>query len=142
VIPPEVPTGPAVGQAILGHQADGHALDLATVTALGQGQVRKIDGEAATTAQATVPREGDEQIHGAISARITKVMQEACPHGIAAGAVATARARLGREVAAALLTARLGEIFYAGDPFGDIGNILSWPVHGPPPDVTPVHISF
>src|SRR5437660_6071062 len=92
VIAPQVPTGSLVGQAIFSDEADGPLLDTARVAAVRQSQVGDIDGKATATAEAAMTRESDHQGTGAVGPRIPEVVEGARAHGIAAGAVATARA--------------------------------------------------
>jgi hypothetical protein len=58
-------------------------------------------------------------------------MERAAAHGIAAGAVATARAGSCWPVTAATIAARFGKVFDTGDALGDIGNIFTWTAHVP-----------
>jgi hypothetical protein len=129
VIAPQVPTGNLVGQAIFSDETDGPLLDPAGVAAVGQSQVGNITGEAAATAEAAMAGESDHQVNGVVGASITEIMEGAGADGIAAGAVATARAGSRRPVATPPLDARLGEVFDTGDAFGDIRDIFPWTSH-------------
>jgi hypothetical protein len=134
MVAPEVPGSSAVGQAVLGDQADGHALHAERVEGFGQGQVRQVDGEAATAAEAAMAGERDNQVHRAIGTRVTPIVQRARRRGITAGAArATGTAPRG-EVAAAPLDARLGKILNAGNPLGRVWDILAWSGHRWTPD--------
>jgi hypothetical protein len=73
--------------------------------------------------------EGEDQIDGAVGPSIAEVVEDAGAHGVATGAVATARAGARWPVAAAPLDARLGQVFDTGDALGDIRDILPWPNH-------------
>jgi len=126
VVTPEVPTGVAVGQAVFGDQTDGPLLHAAGVLAVGQSQVRDIDGETTAAAEAAMAGESDNQLHGA---GIAEVMEDAAAHGVATGAVVTTRATPGRPVTAAPLDARLGQVFDTSDALTDIGDILTWTNH-------------
>src|SRR5881227_32132 len=86
VVPPEVPAGVAVGQAVFGDQTDGTLLDAAGVKAVGQSQVGEVTGEATAAAEAAMAGESDQPADG-----------------VAAGAAATARAGSRRPVATATL---------------------------------------
>jgi hypothetical protein len=124
VVPPEVPAGVAVGQAIFGDQTDGQLLDAAGVLAVGQSQVGEITGEATATAEAAMTGASDNQVKGLAGPGIAaEVMQGAAAHGIATGAMATARARARRPVAAAPLDAWLGQVFDTKDALSDIRDI-------------------
>ena len=73
--------------------------------------------------------ESDNQIDGAVGPCITEVMEGTNSHGVPAGAVATARARSCRPVAAMPLDTGLGEVFDTSDALRDIGYILTWTTH-------------
>jgi hypothetical protein len=75
VVAPPVPAGGLVGQAVLGHQADGQPLDAAGVQALGQSQVGQIDAEVATAAGAAMPGVADDKIDGAAGAGVAQVVR-------------------------------------------------------------------
>jgi len=124
-----VPTGGLVGQAIFGDQTDGPLLDTTRVLAVRHSQVGQITGEATATAGAAMAGEGDHQINGAVSPSITEIMEGTAAHGVATGAVATARAKSRRPVALVPLQARLGQVFDTSDALGDIRNILTWTSH-------------
>jgi hypothetical protein len=130
VVTPEVPTGRAVGQAIFSDETDGQLLDPARVQAVGQSQVREITGKATTTAEAAMARERDDQINGSVSPSISKVVEGASAHGIPAGAVATARARACRPIAATPRNARLGQILNTRYALGYIRDVFPWTSHG------------
>jgi hypothetical protein len=129
VVAPEVPAGGLVGQAVFGDQADSPLLDTARVLTVRQSQVGNITGEAAATAGAAMAGEGDDQIDGAIGPGISEVMEGTASDGIAAGAMATARAGARRPIAAAPLEAGLGQVFGPSGTLGDIRNILPWTSH-------------
>ena len=133
MVTPEVPTGRSVGQAIFGDEADGQLLDPAGIQAVGQSQVGKVTGEATATAEAAMAGERDDQLNGAVGPRIPEVMEGALAHGIAAGAVAAARARSRRPVAAAPRDARFGQVLNTCDALGDIRDIFPWTSHRPNP---------
>jgi hypothetical protein len=129
VLTPEVPTGVAVGQPIFRDKTDGTLLDPACVQAVGQSQVGDVTGEATAAVEAAMAGENDNQINGAVGPSITKVMAGTRAHGIAAGAVATARAGSRRPVATAPLDARFGQVFDTSDALGDIRDIFPWTGH-------------
>src|SRR3954452_6962327 len=131
VVAPQVPAGGLVGQAVFGDQTDGPLLDAAGVPAVRQGQLGDVTGEATATAEAAMPRESDDQVNGAVGPSITEVVQGARAHGVAAGAVLTARAGPRRPVAAAPPDPRLGQVFDTRDALGDVGGILTRTGHGP-----------
>src|SRR5438128_7367564 len=109
VVAPEVPTGPLVGQAILGDQADGQILNATGVQALGQGQVRQIDREVEVAVATVMPGEGNNEIDWVARAWVTQIVQGARGSGVATGPGAAARAAAGAVVAAAAFDTRLGK---------------------------------
>jgi hypothetical protein len=118
-----------VGQAIFGDKTDGPLLDTTGVLAVGQSQVGDITGEATATVEAAMAGDSDNQVEGAVGPSITEVMEGTGAHGIATGAVATARAGSRRPVAAAPLDARLGQVFDTSNALGDIRDIFPWASH-------------
>jgi hypothetical protein len=129
VVTPQVPTGGLVGQAVFSDQADGPLLDAAGVAAVGECQIGKVRRETTTTVEAAMAGEGDDEINGTIGPSIPEVMEGPGAHGIAAGAVLTARAASRRPVATEPLDARLGQVCDARDALGDIGDIFPWTFH-------------
>jgi hypothetical protein len=118
-----------VGQAIFGDKTDSPLLDTTGVLAVGQSQVGDITGEATATVEAAMAGDSDNQVDGAVGPSITEVMEGTGAHGIATGAVATARAGSRRPVAAAPLDARLGQVFDTSNALGDIRDIFPWASH-------------
>jgi hypothetical protein len=131
VVAPEVPGSGPVRQAVLDDQAYSPLLHAAGVQALGQGQVGQIHGETAATAEATMPREGNNHIDGLLGPGVAEVMQGPSDHSVTTGAADAARAAPRRVVAAAPFHPWLRKIFNAGDSLRDIRHILAWPVHLP-----------
>src|SRR5262245_59992346 len=131
VVAPEVPGSGLVGQAVLGDQSDGQVLDAARVVALGQGQVGGVGGEVEVAGGAVVPGEGEDQVDGASGAGVSQVVQGRRGAGVAGGAASAARAAAGFVVAAAPFDAGLGQVLDAADALGGVGDVFSWPEHGP-----------
>ena len=130
MVTPEVPTGGLIGQAILGHQADGQFLNAAGVVALGQGQVGQVGGEVEVAVTAVVAGESDNEVHGVAGTRVAQVVQGPRRNGVAAGAKAAAGATTGLVVTAAAFDTGLGKILDAGNALGDVGDVLAWSEHG------------
>src|SRR4051794_14064040 len=120
VVAPQVPTGGLVGQAVLGHQADGQSLDAAGVQAFGQSQVGQIGAEVAIAVGAAMFGVGDDKIDRAVRARVAQVVQSARGNRVAASAAVAAPATPSRVVAAAVFDTRLGKVLDAGDTLGDV----------------------
>src|SRR5262249_24363396 len=129
VVAPQVPTGGLIGQAVFGDQTDGPLLHAAGVSAVTQGQVGDIDGEATATSEAAMPPERDTQANGGVGPSGPEVVQGARAHRIAAGAVAAARAGPRWPVATAPLDPRLGQVFDTRDALAAVGDILTWTSH-------------
>jgi hypothetical protein len=136
VVAPEVPAGVAVGQAVLGDQADSQALDAEGVAAVGQGQVGEVGGEAQAAGGAAVTRERDHQLDGPLAAGITEVVEGAPAEAVASGTSAAARAAAAGPVTTDLPDARPGKVLDARDALGRVGDILSRARHGMPPDAS------
>src|SRR5262245_53824608 len=132
VVAPQVPTGGLVGQAVFGHQADGHSLDAAGVQAFGQGQVGEIDAEVATAVGATMLGVGDNQIDRAARAEVAQVVHGARGNSVAARTAAAEPATASRVVAASVFDTRLGKVLDAGNALRDIGEVLAWTRRGSP----------
>jgi len=86
--------------------------------------------------------ERDNQIKGAVCPSITEVMEGATAHGIATGAVATARAKSRRPIATAPFDVRLGQVFDTRNALGDIRDVFPGTSHGFSPDAKGVRSSF
>jgi hypothetical protein len=129
MVAPEVPGSGSVRQTVLDNQADRPLLDAAGVQTLGQGQVGQIHSETTATAEAAMPREGNDHIDGLLGPSVAEVMQSPSGHRVTTGATAATRAEPSRVVAAALFDPWFRQIFNAGDPLRDIRYILAWPVH-------------
>jgi len=99
VIPPEMPTGGLVGQAVLGDQAYGEILDTLGVEALGSGEIREVHGKAPAAGGAAVSGEGNDQINGSSGARIAQIVQGAGVHSVTPRRMATAWATTRTQVA-------------------------------------------
>src|SRR5215469_10071186 len=130
VVTPEVPAGGLIGQAVLGHQADGQILDAAGVVAPGQGQVGQLGGEVEVAVTAVMAGEGDNEVDGAAGTRVAQVVQATRRNGVTAGAKAAAGATAGLVVAAAAFDTGLGKVLDGGNALGDVGDVLAWSEHG------------
>jgi hypothetical protein len=96
-----MPTGRAIGQTVLGDEADGEVLDAGGVLALGCGQVGHVGAEAEAAVGALVLGIGNDQIDGATSQDIAQIVQGAAGAATASGTLAAARAGSAGVVAAA-----------------------------------------
>jgi hypothetical protein len=132
VVAPQVPTGSLVGQAVFGHQTDSHPLDAAGVQALGQGQVRQVDAEAATAVGAAMLGVGDNKVDRAARVGVAQIVQGARGDGVTAAAATTEPTTASRVVAASRFDTRLGKILDPGNALGDVGDVLAWTGHGSP----------
>ena len=72
----------------------------------------------------------DNEVEGVAGARIPQVVQAARGNSIASSAAATAGATARWVVAASVFDPGLGKILDAGNPLGDIGDVLAWTKHG------------
>src|ERR1035437_343628 len=75
VVPPEMPTGCAVGQAVFHHQTHRHRDDTVGVVALGQSQVRHVHVEVALALTAKMLRVRNEKITRPLPHQVAEVVQ-------------------------------------------------------------------
>jgi len=108
VVPPQVPTGGAVGQSVFDDETDGQPLDPVGVRGPGCGQVGQVGGETTAAASAAVSGERDEEVDGVSGACVAEVVQGACVEGIAAGPAAAVGAGARAAVAGTVFETRLG----------------------------------
>ncbi len=101
MIPPEVPAGGLVGQAVLDDEADGRGDDPLGVMAAGIGPVGAVGVEIPAAHGAVVLRVGQDDLAGPPSDAIAEVVESASEDPVTVGAIATLWARPPPEAAAA-----------------------------------------
>jgi hypothetical protein len=130
VVAPQMPTGHAIGEAVLHHEAHGRLLDPMGVVGLGWGQVGLVRGEAAPTGRAAMRGVADMEVDRPAAPWVTEIVKGPGGHTPPARTTTTEGAAPTGVVTAATLGAWLGKILDPGDPFGDIGHIDAWSTHG------------
>ncbi len=126
MIPPPVPTGGLIGQAILHDESHGQGNDVVGVARLGQGICGRVGVEEAVAVRAAVLRVNEFDIAGLPRNEVAEVMQHAGAGPIAKARLAAARPWETWIVAAAANGLCLWQIFRARDAFGGVWEILAW----------------
>src|SRR4030042_4123944 len=133
VVPPEMPTGRTVRQAVLHHQPHGHRPDTVRVVALGRSQVRHVHVEVPLALTAIMLRVPKLKITRSLQNQITEIV-EGPLHGPMKIAASTALgARAASIDAAAAYDPGFRQGFNTRDSFGTIRSIFSRSRHGHPP---------
>jgi hypothetical protein len=125
MIPPEVPAGGLVGQAVLDDEANGRGHDPFGVMAAGRGQVAAVGVEVLAAGGAVVLGVGQDDVARPPDGKVAEVVERTSEDAVTVGAVAAARAGPPPVVAAAPAGLGLGQILDAGDPLGGIGQVFS-----------------
>jgi hypothetical protein len=92
VVPPQVPTGGAIRQAVLDYHAHRQVDDPVGVVAAGGGQVRQVGAEVKATDLATVLGVKEVQVTGPVTVWAAEVVEEAVPQRVTIAAAAAVRA--------------------------------------------------
>lgn len=132
MVPPQMPTGGPIGEAVLDDQSHGGPLNPEGRAGFGQGQVGRVGEEAALARRTPMLRLPEDEIDGTIVARVAKVVKAAVCDAVAARAVATGRAATPWVTATVSLEARRGQVFGACDPLRNIRDIVTGWAHGHP----------
>ena len=125
VVSPQVPTGAAVGQAVLGYDSHGQVHHPVSIMAAGWGQVREVHAEVLATLRTIVLRIGDYQGPWTPGVEIAQIMQRALLALVARGLMPTTRTGVSLGVATAVNHLWLGEILRARDAFRGIGPVCA-----------------
>jgi hypothetical protein len=128
MVSPEMPTGGAVGQAVLHDQAHRQADNAVGVVGLRSCQVGHIGVEKLATLAAVVLRVGEVNIAGSSGNEISQLMERALVRAASATLAAT---RTGSALvdATASHDLGLGQIFHPRDAFRSIRYVLTWSRH-------------
>jgi hypothetical protein len=130
MVPPQMPTGGPIGEAVLDDQSHGGPLDPEGVTGLGQGQVGHVGEEASPTRRTPMLGLHEDEVDGTTVAGIAEVVEAAVCDTVAAGAVATGRAATPWVIATVSFQTGRGQVFRACDPLGNIRDIVTGWAHG------------
>src|SRR4030067_717095 len=122
VVPPEMPTGRAVGQSILHHQTHGHRHDPVCVMAVGKSQVGHIHVEVALALTAIMLRVRKEKITRSLPQQIAEVVQPPLESVIAVATSTTLWAPSSRIAATALYPQGFGQVLHTSDSLGTIAS--------------------
>jgi hypothetical protein len=132
VVPPQMPTGGPIGEAVLDDQSHGGPLDPESVTGLGHGQIGRVGEEASPARRTPMLGLPEDEVDRTIVAGVAEVVEAAVCDAVAACPVATARAATPRVIATVSFQARRGQVFGACDPLGNIRDIVTGWAHGHP----------
>lgn len=130
MVPPQMPTGGPIGEAVLDDQSHGGPLDPEGISGLGQGHVGHIGEEASSARRAPMLGLQEHEVDGTAMAGIAEVVEAAVCDTITAGAVATGRTATPRVIATVLFQSGRGQIFRACDPLGNIRERVTGWAHG------------
>ena len=133
VVPPEMPTRLAVGQAVLHHQTHGHCHNTVGVVALGQGQVRHVRVEVALALTAVMLRIRNDNIPGPLGNRIAQIVERPLQGSMPVATPLALRARAVGGISAAADDLGLRQVLNTCDSLGTIGSVFSRSRHGYPP---------
>src|SRR5208283_2840027 len=133
VVPPEMPTGRAVGQAVFHHQTYSHRHDTVRVMAVGKSQVRHVHVEVALALTAIMLRVRNEKITRPLPYQVAQVVQRSLESVIAVTTATALRARSSRVAATALHAQGFGKVLNTSDSLGTICSVFSRSRHGHPP---------
>ena len=125
-----MPTGRAIGQAILDDDADGDGHDTAGVVAGGHGQVEHVGVEVVVATRTAVLRVGDMQVTWPAGGGIAQIVQGSMSGSQTIGAAPALGADSAWEVAGSLDDPGFGKVFDASDSLGGVCNINSRSGHG------------
>jgi hypothetical protein len=123
VVPPEVPGGRPVGQAVFDDQADGQGDDAVGVVAARWGEVRQIGAEVRPAAGAVVPGIHHAQVTRPVAEEATHIMQDTPADVVAVAPTAAAWAGAAALVARAGHDHGPGQVFDTRDPLSAIRDI-------------------
>src|SRR5271154_6059284 len=130
VVTPQMPTGHAIGEAVLDYQSHGGLLHPVGVMTLGRGQVGQISSKGTPTGPTAMRRVADMDVNRSSAEGVTEIMNGPGGHPPATSTPTTGGAAPAEVVATARLDAWLRKILDLGNPFCDIGQINAWSTHG------------
>jgi hypothetical protein len=129
VVPPQMPTGGPIGEAVLDDESHGGPLDPEGIEGFGPGQVGDVGEEASSARQAPMLGLLEDEVDGAVVARVTEVMEVTVCDAVAAGGAATGWAATPGIIATVAFQSRRGQILRASDPLGIIRDIVTGWAH-------------
>src|SRR4029453_5228353 len=129
VVTPQVPTGRAVGKAVLDHDAARQLDHPGGILTARRGQTREVGAKVLATLRTVMLGIGHQQIPRTPHIEIPQIMQ--CPMSLLVpiGRVTTTRARLPDVVATVGDDLGLWQVCGGGDPGAWVGSVLPWTKH-------------
>src|SRR5215510_11837423 len=129
VVPPQVPAGGPVGQAIFDHQPYRQINHAVGVLPAGWRQVREVGAQVLATLRTVMLGIGHKQVTRTPHVEIPQIMERPMRLLVPIGRVTTTRARLPEVVATVRDDLGLWQVGGCGDPGAWVGAVLTWTVH-------------
>src|SRR4029450_9074997 len=129
VVTPQVPTGRAVGQAVLDHDADRQIDHPVGILTARRGQTREVGAKVLATLRTVMLGIGHQQIPRTPHVEIPQIMQRPMSLLVPIGRVTTTGARLPGVGAAVGDDLGLGQVCGCCDPGAGVGSVLPWTAH-------------
>src|SRR5664280_2912923 len=129
VVSPKVPTGRAIGHAVLDHQADRPLLHAVGVMALGQGQVIHVGVETPPARGALMGGVGYVNVQGPAATVVAQVVQDAMRLAAATSLPAAVGTLPPSIIPASPFDSGWRQILHPRDPLGGIRNVVTRSVH-------------
>src|SRR5262245_32018252 len=132
MVAPQVPTGGLVRQAVLDDEPHGQRDDAVRVAGLGQRVLGGVRREVAAAAGAVMLRVDEVEVTRSGRDQVPQVVKDAREDTVTRAPLAASRAGLVFEVAAAANDFGLGQILWARDTPGGVGQVGAGTRHGKP----------
>src|SRR5499426_4085641 len=129
VVPPQVPAGGPVGQAIFDHQPYRQINHAVGVLPAGWRQVREVGAQVLATLRTVMLRIGHKQVTRTPHVEIPQIMERPMRLLVPIGRVTTTRARLPEVVATVGDDLGLWQVGGCGDPGACVGAVLNLTEH-------------
>src|SRR5919201_1280756 len=129
VVAPHVPTGRAVGQAVLDHDADRQIDHPVGILTARWGQIREVGAKVLATLRTVMLGIGHQQIPRTPHVEIPQIMERPMKLLVPIGRVTTMRARVPEVVATVGDDLGLWQVCGCGDPGAGVGAVLTWTEH-------------
>src|SRR5919199_1495017 len=129
VVAPQVPTGRAVGQAVLDHEPDRQLDHPVGILTARWGQIREVGAKVPATLRTVMLGIGHQQIPRTPHIEIPQIMQRPMRLLVPIGRVTTMRAWLPEVVATVRDDLGLWQVCGCGDSGAWVGTVLTWTEH-------------
>jgi hypothetical protein len=130
MIPPQMPTGRPIRQAILDHQTHRPLLDAMCVMAIGQGQIVHFAGEAPPAGGALVLGVFDMQIQRPLTTGVAQIVQDPNGGPVSPGLGTTEGTSPPPVIPAPRLYLCRRQLLHPRNTFTRISNVISRAYHG------------